>query len=257
MTSIAAILETQKSLESALEKRMKDFEAQLKLSSSEKDIRIPQLHEDFKSFKDLVWNVLTLLRQQIGEILKSLDYHEARYRSKFLLLCGVPEKPDEDLCVTVATLLQRHMEIKDFQSSSIRSCYRLGSFTKGRNRPVVIRFVNYDLRSLAWKCKTKLKGTSLVVREFLTKTRQALFYAARDHCGIANAWTSDGNVFVKTPNGNRVKIGCSEELSAVMKQFPSATSAGEAEGVVAAVESATLTSRTASTRLKRPTKSAK
>ncbi|CAG9790251.1 unnamed protein product [Diatraea saccharalis] len=250
MTNIATVFETQKSLESALMRRMEEFESQLKSSSSSSSekAQVPQLHNEFKSFKQLVWNILSLLRQQIGEVLISLDQQEARHRSKFLLLRGVPEKPDDELCSTTVSLLQKHLGVKELQSSSIRSFYRLGSLTKGRVRPVIVRFTDHTLRSAVWKCKTKLKGSSLVLREFLTKTRQTLFYEARRHFGMSNVWTADGNILIKTPNGDRLKITCNNELSAAIKKFPGTAMADEAEAGASSVGSARFDSKPAQIR---------
>ncbi|CAG9790292.1 unnamed protein product [Diatraea saccharalis] len=231
MVSVEAVIETQKSLESAVMLKMKEFEALLKASPSDKD-KVPQVRDEFESFKKIVWSILSLLRQQIGEVSKSLDQQEARHRSKYLLLCGVPEKPDEDLKATVLTLLQKHLGISNLDSSSLKSCYRLGAFAEGRSRPVVFRFTDYGLRATSWRNKTKLKGSSLVLREFLTKARQAVFHTARGHFGIPNVWTADGNIIVKAPDGGRLRVACSDELTTTMNQFPNSTSASKASAVV-------------------------
>lgn len=253
MTSIAAVLEAQKSVESTLMQRMKEFEVQLKSSASTSDgTNVAQLQGEFRSFKDVVWNILSLLRQQIGVIIKTLDQNEARYRSKNLLLCGVPEKPGENLISTTVTLLQKHLGIMDAKSSSIKLCYRLGTTAEGRSRPVVVRFADHALRTSVWRSKTKLKGTSLVLREFLTKSREAVFYAARTHFGVSNVWTSDGNIFIKAPDGKRLRVSCDEELSAVVNQFPAKASVSE--GISAGAPSASTSRPPVQTRSKRNVK---
>ncbi|CAG9790317.1 unnamed protein product [Diatraea saccharalis] len=220
MANVATVIETQKSLESALMHRMKEFEDKLKSSSSNKD-KVPQLEEEFKSFKEIVWSVVSLLRQQINEVLRTVDQLESRHRSKHLLFCGVPEEPNEDLKTAVTTLLRKHLGIREIEPSSIKLCHLLGAPAVGRSRPVVFRFFNSNLRATVWKLKTKLKGSSLVLKEFLTKPREAVFHAAPSHFGIPNVWSADGNIFVKTPDGHRLRVVCSDELDTIVRQYPS------------------------------------
>ncbi|CAG9790301.1 unnamed protein product [Diatraea saccharalis] len=211
--------------------RMKEFEALLKSSPSDKD-KVPQVRDEFESFKKILWSILSILREQIGEVSKALDRQEARHRGKHLLLCGVPEKPDENLKATVITLLQKHLGISGLDPSSFKSCYRLGALAEGRSRPVVFRFSAYSLRASTWRNKTKLMGSSLVLRELLTKARQAVFHTARSYFGIPNVWTADGNVIIKTPDGGRLRVACSDELTNVMNQFPNSASVSKPSAVV-------------------------
>lgn len=224
MASVSAVLETQKSLEAMLLKKMDDFQDQLRSSSPRKDKsdKVAQLQSEFSTFRDYVCDILRMLRQQISEVLRSVDDIEMRHRQKYLLISGVTDKANEDLPVTISSILHRHFGLTDLSAGSLKKYYRLGTFSEGRTRPIAVCFSDYKVRSSIWKNKTKLKGTSVVVHEFLTKPRQALFHAARKHFGISNAWTSEGNIFVKTPDGSRQRISTHDELMFATTKFPAA-----------------------------------
>ncbi|KAL4708731.1 hypothetical protein ACJJTC_002566 [Scirpophaga incertulas] len=99
----------------------------------------------------------------------------------------------------------------------------LGAYSDGRNRPIVIRFCMGVVRGQVWKAKTKLKGSGLVLAEFLTKDRQTLFQTARKHFGLSNVWTSNGSVHVKTPDGTRHRVATLKELNCLVEQHPTSS----------------------------------
>ncbi|CAH0401913.1 unnamed protein product [Chilo suppressalis] len=270
MASVAAVLETQKFLESILMKKMGDLEAQLKSSSSKKDgDNLLKIQEEFNTFKNVVHNILQLLRQQITEVIKSVDAVKTRHRQKCLLLSGLPEKSDAELANNAVSLLQKHLGLCEITGESIKACYRLGRYKEGRNRPVVIEFTGQHIRSLIWKNKTRLKGSDLVLEEFLTRSRQSAFRAAREHFGMKSVWTSSGNICISTPDGNKVRILSMDELNMLTTRFPKpspvATVLSEESSVVLEVselstalsDDPTQSSKAIQTRSKRVNKSSK
>ncbi|KAL4719520.1 hypothetical protein ACJJTC_012619 [Scirpophaga incertulas] len=184
---------------------MNNLEAQLQSPLPKKDVDRSQIQEEFYSFKNVV--------------------------QKCLLLSGVPERSDDDLITSTVTLFQRHLGLSNITADSVKSCYRLGKYTEGRSRPIVVRFSNLSCRSSVWKDKTKLKGSSLVLHEFLTKSRQATFRAAREHFGMKNVWTSNGIVCIVTPDNSRERIVSIEELGKIVSKFPKASSVSSSANV--------------------------
>ncbi|KAL4703064.1 hypothetical protein ACJJTC_015199 [Scirpophaga incertulas] len=71
-----------------------------------------------------------------------------------------------------------------------------------------------------WNNKTKLKGTKISIKEFLTKPRQGVFIAARKHFGINKCWTSGGIIIVLLSDGTRKKITSMSELQHLTAQHP-------------------------------------
>ncbi|KAH9642473.1 hypothetical protein HF086_007605 [Spodoptera exigua] len=213
MTTINDIAETQRIAIASLNQRMADFEAHLKASSPGADLS--GLTKDFSTFKEHVWNVFTVLQNQIAEFSQSIDVIEMRHRKKFLLLGGVQEETDERPTDVVVSILQKHLGLPDIAPSSLQVCHRMGSASEGRPRPILIRFLDSAYKNQVWNTKTKLKGTSYVLSEFLTRRRQSAFSAARKLFGVNNVWTMDGSINIKLPDGKRRRVYSSEEVLAL------------------------------------------
>ncbi|KAL4704776.1 hypothetical protein ACJJTC_018287 [Scirpophaga incertulas] len=157
---------------------------------------------------------------QAADLLKT---EKTGRKRKCLLLSGVPEVPGEKVLDTSLALLHKHLVGLDIDCNSIKYCHRLGAYSEGRNRPIVIRFCMGVVRGQVWKAKTKLKGSGLVLAEFLTKDRQTLFQTARKHFGLSNVWTSNGSVHVKTPDGTRHRVAILKELNCLVEQHPTSS----------------------------------
>ncbi|CAH2071138.1 unnamed protein product, partial [Iphiclides podalirius] len=153
-----------------------------------------------------------MLQLLINEVQMATDSIEMRHRKKYLLLGGVPEKPNEDVPHVILSILNKNLGFKDVTSSSLLSAHRLGLESKDHIRPILFRFTDVALRGQVWKKKTSLKGTPYVMSEFLTKLRQSLFLETRKHFGMRSVWTSDGSVYVKLNNGSRARIQSKKEL---------------------------------------------
>lgn len=209
MASVADLAEFQRAALSSLSQRMADFEEHLKASTPGADLT--GLQTDFIAFKEHVWSVLNVLQQRIVEVSKSIDVIEMRHRRKFLLLGGVSEKPDEKVA-DIVSVLKNGLELTELQPSSLTECHRLGTPSDDRPRPILIRFCDPAVRDVIWKSKSKFKGSSFVLSEFLTRQRQTAFSAARKLFGMSSVWTMDGNIHVKLPDGKRRRVYCLEEV---------------------------------------------
>ncbi|XP_063371625.1 uncharacterized protein LOC134659848 [Cydia amplana] len=95
-----------------------------------------------------------------------------------------------------------------------------------RPRPVLVRFSDYAVRNAVWAKKTALKGTSVVLSEFLTRQRQTLFLAARRHFGVRSVWSLDGNIYIKLSSGKKERVTTSEQLQALTAQHAPVQSSG-------------------------------
>lgn len=217
MTSLSDIITTQKSVEDSVKQMMMNFEAKLK--ACPRTDSVDQVYNEFSSFRSHVQSVLHLLQQQITDLSTQLDIIEMRHRQKFLLLNGVAEKPDENVPHIVLDVLQKNLGM-ELSSSAISKAYRLGNSTSGKVRPILLRMSSPEQRADVWKRKTKLKGTSYVLAEYLTKQRKAVFLRARNHFGVKNVWSIGGTIMVKLPNGSRRKIPSNLDLETLMSTHP-------------------------------------
>ncbi|CAH2057459.1 unnamed protein product, partial [Iphiclides podalirius] len=92
--------------------------------------------------------------------------------------------------------------------------------SKEHHRPVLVRFTSMDSRMFVWKAKTKLKGSPIALKEFLTRVRQAVFTKARLHFGMRSVWTQSGVIFIKTACGSNYKVTTEEELVPLIVKYP-------------------------------------
>ncbi|XP_028174356.1 uncharacterized protein LOC114362963 [Ostrinia furnacalis] len=116
--------------------------------------------------------------------------------------------------------------MRDLTASQFSACHRLGTASKDRTRPILVRFADHPTKTAVWRKKTALKGTPTVLSEFLTRRRQQLFIEARKRFGITNCWTLDGNIYAKLPDGTRRHIHSEGDLDCA-KQPASAAPARE------------------------------
>ncbi|XP_047996049.1 uncharacterized protein LOC125233920 [Leguminivora glycinivorella] len=170
--------------------------------------------------------MLLLLRQQIEVINNTVDNIEMRHRRKYLLFGGVAEAANENISEVIVTVCQQDMSLPEVTSNSILVCHRIGG-KAGRPRPVLVRFSDYAVKNAVWAKKTALKGTSVVLSEFLTRQRQSLFLAARRHFGVRSVWSLDGNIYIKVSSGKKERVTTSDQLQALIAQHPSEQSSGD------------------------------
>ncbi|CAH2049939.1 unnamed protein product, partial [Iphiclides podalirius] len=222
MSNLSEIISTQNRLEENITKRFDDLQAQISNAGSSKDT-VARIAEELRSFREIVSGILGLLRQQIKECVRQVDEIDTRSRRKALIISGMPEKDNEDCTQRVLEVFNNNLGLSDISKSYIKSCHRLGTPSKERHRPVLIRFTSVDTKLVVWKNKTKLKGSSLSLKEFLTKTRQAVFSRARLHFGMRYVWSQSGVIVVRTSDATIHKLTSEEELVVLTTKYPKAS----------------------------------
>lgn len=221
MSNVQEVLDSQRQIEDRLLSRMTEFEKQLKASSSDNKPTLEKLTREFGEFKNSVWSVLTNLRSLVHSLLLRVDDLDTQSRQNALLFSGIKESESEENCMALLIdVIHSQMNLTSIDSSSFLVCHRLGSKRDKANRPILVRFTSCSARDLIWREKKKLKGSSAVVSEFLTKSKQDIFSLARKHFGMRCCWTQWGQVFVKLPDNDRKRISSSRELDLYMSKFP-------------------------------------
>ncbi|KAJ8708269.1 hypothetical protein PYW07_010394 [Mythimna separata] len=165
---------------------------------------------------------MSALKTQLELLTVGLDRHEMASRRQVLILHGLAEQKDEDHKSQAVSTIKDKMKIVNISSSDISSCHRLGA-DSSRPRPLLIRFNGHNLRSEVWRSKTLLKGSGLVISEFLTKPRHDVFLNARKHFGVKQCWTSEGRIIILLPDKSRRKIESAAELQQLVALFPVAS----------------------------------
>ena len=154
------------------------------------------------------------LKHQVGVLEQRCDDLEQYSRRNRLRLHGVPERKDENLLDEIPQLLNKELQLDPpLDSSEICRLHRLGpkSSNNGKPRSIIIKLVSYQSRRKIYASRTKLRHSSmpLFLNEDLTKRRARLFWKARQlkkKRNIADAWSFDGNVFIKDNEGKIIHI---------------------------------------------------
>lgn len=219
MTQLVNVEAAQRSLEECFTKRMAELESQLQCTSASKDT-VARVAEEFRTFRELMFSMLGLLRKQISECAQAIDAMDTRHRRKALLLMGVVESKGEDCGKVTLDIINNRLQLRTYSAESLTVCHRLGTPNTDHHRPILVRFGSLELRSAVWRAKTALKGAAVSIREFLTKTRQTVFAKARNHFGTRACWTQDGTIVIKVDAGNRCKITTAAELSDLISKHP-------------------------------------
>lgn len=217
-TPVEQLMKSMEELSSVFSSRMGEFEKNLVQSGSAASTpTVKTLAAEFNTFKSFVWKTLGLLKSQVELVVVGLDRLETQSRRKVLLFHGLEESNNEDVLQKILYVLSNQLKMSDIKSTAIESCHRLG-VKKDSARPVLLRFTSCQVRASVWSAKTKLKGTKITMTEFLTKSRQDVFTAARKHFGIKKCWSADGMIVVLLPNKSKIKISSQRELKQLIEQ---------------------------------------
>ncbi|XP_026746168.1 uncharacterized protein LOC113507514 [Trichoplusia ni] len=155
----------------------------------------------------MVTEVLSYLQGQMEALARDVESLEMRGRRKILLLHGVTEQSKEDTAQVVAGVMLEHVKFADFSVAAVRRCHRTGCNNNGsKPRPILLKLRDVEVRDKMWFEKTKLKGSSITLSEFLTKTRHDAFMMAREKFGNSNCWTQRGEVFLLGADGTKRRV---------------------------------------------------
>lgn len=227
MSQLGEVIATQKSIEASLAARMDEFEKRLSHSSTSQSPDLKSLSSEFKEFKESVGSILTLLRSQLTFLTTEVDELDNYNRRNALLFCGIEESDSKDVQASVVQIIREKLSLANFEQSSLLVVHRLGTQTGQRPRPILVRFQSLQERNNIWRNKKSLKSSGVVIREFLTKTRQAIFGSARAHFGMTACWTKDGAVYVKAPGSDPAKVSTAAGLNELIRLHPTATPAAQ------------------------------
>lgn len=201
-----AIQESMSSMMDMIQEKFNKFENDMKnipeTSSSNSNLIL-----EFSSFKTFVLQAFANIKQQIEVLVQNVDRLDMHSRRKILLLHGIPENKKENTLDKVVEIMKNKLKISDFTSDHIQRCHRMGRLQDSqKQRPILIKFCDFNMRSKVWFGKTSLKGSGVTISEFLTKLRHTIFTTAREKFGISKCWTRDGFIFVLGSDGCRHRI---------------------------------------------------
>ena len=98
-------------------------------------------------------------------------------------------------------LLQEKLTDFDIDQSNWMRKIKKGN----QSRPIIIKFVRYNIRNSVFKSKTKLRDTAVNITKSLTQKRMQMLTSARSKVLFKNVSTHDGKSLVKS-DGNNIKV---------------------------------------------------
>lgn len=198
-----------------------DFDNKLKslnIQSLLTDVNdVASLCSVFNLFKNEVLKGLDTITTAMQSVNDQLDDLEAYSRKGCLLLHGMAEEKDENVCNKVVEFINKQIKIDNFHldESMIDNVHRLGASKKDKPRPIIIKFTRYMIKKIIFKHKRQLKNSGYSLTESLTKNRMSLYRKARERFADSFVWTNDGKILIMFPNKKREVVTTFAQLDAI------------------------------------------
>ena len=114
------------------------------------------------------------IEQSVDDVKRQLQALEDQRRKLNLIVAGVEDGVDETKELLQGKLNSIFVNYLHLTDLAYVHCHRLGSYSQGRSRGVLVTFHNMEQRSKVWRARFSLKGSELFIREdFSITTRQA------------------------------------------------------------------------------------
>ena len=145
------------------------------------------------------------LTKKVGKLSSLVDRQEQFSRRNCILIHGVKENQNEDTDEVVANKLKSEMDL-EISPGDIDGTQRIGVQSKGKNRPIIVKFVTCMDRRRVFNNKKRLKGKNVSITESLTKIGMSALKETRNKFGYSSVWTADGKIMHKDEVDTKVKI---------------------------------------------------
>lgn len=156
------------------------------------------IQKDFTAFKDGIMVALADINNIFTNLDNRMDELENESRKNCLLVHGITEKEKENPVSVIEDLITMvKLDPGLLTNGCIGDVRRFGKSTdksRKKPRPLLVAFTNNRHKNLVWDAKKELKGTKILITEFLTRRRMILFNEARAAFGPRNAWTYNGSI---------------------------------------------------------------
>lgn len=195
-------------LELSLQNELKELKDQLSITDDlnvpAKVVDSPAFLEKINSLEKKMLEAITTIKGDLRSIEKKMADQQRERMANCLIINGVKENGSFDSCDVIAKIISTHFKV-EFSKGAIDYCYRLGKATdRGKMRPLAVRFVNRWLRDYVFNTKKCLKGSGIVVNEFLSTEMLSLYKSVRERVGARKCWTWRGKVYISENQEKRL-----------------------------------------------------
>ena len=203
-----AINTTIESMKSSYDKKIADLTESVTFVTNKYDEQIAMNTELGDKISELVRSqdyAANKSNETVYNLEGAIEAQEQYSRRNCLLFHGVGETKDEETDALVIKNVKERLGIT-LQNSDLDRSHRLGAPRMDkRARPIIVKFNRYNTRAAVYGSKKKLKGTTLLLTESLTRRRMEVLNASKRRFGIRNVWTNNGEIFTKQ-NGKIVNV---------------------------------------------------
>ena len=94
----------------------------------------------------------------------------------------------------------------DIPPGDIDRTHRIGVLSKGKNKPIIVKFVRYMDRRRVFSNKKTLKRKNMSITESLTKVRISALKEPRNKFRYSSVWTADRKIMYKEEGDRTAKV---------------------------------------------------
>lgn len=154
-------------------------------------------------FEKNVMEAIKSVKKEIEGVNEKISEERQERTTNSLVINGIPEKDGSNDYEEVCKVVKNFLKI-DITMADIDFCYRIGKKeSTDKVRPLTVRFVNRWFRDKIFSEKRKLKGSKVVISEFLLSKTLALYKKVRDKVGVKSCWTWKGGIYVLDGNSRK------------------------------------------------------
>ena len=108
--------------------------------------------------------------------------------------------------VVISTLYE-HLNIVILEEDVDRS-HRVGKFdpAKRKSKPVIMKFVSYNVCHKVFASKRKLKGKGVSISKSLMKLCLVKLSKAKNQHSFGNVWSYEGKIMYNKDSNNKIKV---------------------------------------------------
>ncbi|KAK9674887.1 hypothetical protein QE152_g40787 [Popillia japonica] len=192
---------------------LKTVEAVLKseeLLNSISTIIAEKLEQKIENITKAYEQKVSQLEEKLNIAYKTIDSLEQYSRRNSLRIYGLPMTTNENSDEAVIQFCKEKLQV-EVKKEMIDCSHRLGK-EENRSKPLLVKFVNKNIKQEIYRKKSRLKGSKIVIREDLTHKNIQLMKNVRDK--FTTAWTNNCNIFTKV-NGKIYKINNASDINKI------------------------------------------
>ena len=197
---------------------LQEIKAELKALASAEDVRklASEFKEQIAKLEGTIFELCSeissvkaenkALRDRVNDLESGINSLEQYGRRTNIRIFNLKENKGEssEMCRKKCCELFTEIGVAT-KEADLEAAHRVGRETDGRNRPIIVRFLDRRQRDRVLDNRRKLKGKRVAISEDLTAANYSLERAAYKHSATAATWTSKGKVFAKLKNGIKKK----------------------------------------------------